>query len=164
MQWSIVSTIHWKSIGYSEGLIGLLWAEGVVAEIILFHYSASVLRRISPVMLIIIAAVGVLRWTIMGTTDALPALFSPKLSGLTFGAAHLGAVHYISDNIPAFVRHRSEPAVSRRYGHRNRYHYHHRRCVYGVIGAQSYYPMAGLAVASAILGLLLYIRLGRTPE
>ena len=28
--------------------------------------------------------------------------------------------------------------------------------MYGVIGAQSYYPMAGLAVASAILGLLLY--------
>ena len=33
--------------------------------------------------------------------------------------------------------------------------------MYGVIGAQSYYPMAGLAVASAILGLLLYIRLSR---
>ena len=33
--------------------------------------------------------------------------------------------------------------------------------MYGVIGAKSYYPMAGLAVASAILGLLLYIRLSR---
>ncbi len=45
------STIHWKSIGYSETLIGLLWAEGVVAEIILFQYSAFVLKLIIQVML-----------------------------------------------------------------------------------------------------------------
>ena len=86
------STIHWKSIGYSEGLIGLLWAEGVVAKIILFHYSASVLRRISPVMLIIIAAVGgMLRWTIMGTTDALPRpIFRPSSPWLTFRRCPFG--------------------------------------------------------------------------
>ena len=158
------STIHWKSIGYSEGLIGLLWAEGVVAEIILFHYSASVLRRISPVMLIIIAAVGgMLRWIIMGTTDALPALFfAQALHGLTFGAAHLGAVHYISDNIPPHLSATAQSLLSAVVmGIAIGITTITAGAMYGVIGAKSYYPMAGLAVASAILGLLLYIRLSR---
>ena len=69
------STIHWKSIGFSESLIGVLWAEGVLAEIILFQYSGLVLYRISPTMLIVIAAAaGIIRWSIMGYTDFLPVL------------------------------------------------------------------------------------------
>ena len=95
------STIHWKSIGFSETLIGLLWAEGVIAEILLFHYSARVFKYIKPVFLIMIGgAAGILRWTIMGSTDFLPFLiFAQALHGLTFGATHLGAIYYISDTI-----------------------------------------------------------------
>ena len=67
------STIHWKSIGFSESLIGILWAEGVLAEIILFQYSSLVLKRISPTMLIVIAAAaGIIRWSIMGTRIFFP--------------------------------------------------------------------------------------------
>ena len=96
------STIHWKSIGFSETLIGLLWAEGVIAEIILFHYSSKVFKYIKPIFLIIIGgAAGVLRWIILGSTDFLPFLiFAQALHGLTFGATHLGAIHFISDTIP----------------------------------------------------------------
>ena len=158
------STIHWKSIGYSETLIGLLWAEGVVAEIILFHYSAAVLRHFSPVMLIIMgAAAGVLRWTIMGTTDALPALFiAQALHGLTFGAAHLGAIHYISDTIPPHLSATAQSLLSAVVmGIAIGITTIAAGAMYGVIGAQSYYPMAGMAVASAILGVLLYIRVNR---
>ena len=158
------STIHWKSIGYSETLIGLLWAEGVVAEIILFHYSVTVLRYISPVMLIIMgAAAGVLRWTIMGTTDALPALFIAQvLHGLTFGAAHLGAIHYISDTIPPHLSATAQSLLSAVVmGIAIGITTIAAGAMYGVIGAQSYYPMAGMAVASTILGVLLYIRVNR---
>mgnify|MGYP001180174287 CR=1 FL=1 len=158
------STIHWKSIGYSETLIGLLWAEGVVAEIILFHYSAAVLRHFSPVMLIIVgAAAGVLRWTIMGTTDALPALFiAQALHGLTFGAAHLGAIHYISDTIPPHLSATAQSLLSAVVmGIAIGITTIAAGAMYGVIGAQSYYPMASMAVASAILGVLLYIRVNR---
>ncbi len=95
-------TIHWQKAGYSETLIGLFWALGVIAEIILFQYSKPVLRLISPAGLIAIGATaGIVRWTITGTTDALvPLLIAQVLHGLTFGATHLGAVHYISDNVP----------------------------------------------------------------
>ena len=113
-------------------------------------------------MLIIIAAVaGMLRWTIMGTTDALPALFfAQALHGLTFGAAHLGAVHYISDNIPPHLSATAQSLLSAVVmGIAIGITTITAGAMYGVIGAKSYYPMAGLAVASAILGLLLYIRL-----
>ena len=32
------STIHWTAAGLSPGVIGLLWAEGVVVEVLLFLY------------------------------------------------------------------------------------------------------------------------------
>ena len=155
------STLHWKSIGYSETLIGLLWAEGVIAEIILFHYGATVLRHISPAMLIITGAVaGILRWTIMGTTDALPALFiAQALHGLTFGAAHLGAIHYISDTIPQHLSATAQSLLSAVVmGVAIGITTIAAGAMYGVIGAQSYYPMAGMALASAICGFILYIR------
>src|SRR2546430_12630026 len=34
------ATIHWRAAGLSDGLIGLLWAEGVIAEIAPFWYGA----------------------------------------------------------------------------------------------------------------------------
>ena len=42
------ATLHWQAAGHSETVIGLLWAEGVVAEIILFAAGPTVLRRLSP--------------------------------------------------------------------------------------------------------------------
>jgi len=161
------STIHWKSIGYSETLIGLLWAEGVVAEIILFQYSAFVLKRISPVMLIVIgAAAGILRWSIMGTTDTLPALFiAQALHSLTFGAAHLGAIHYISDTIPTHLSATAQSLLSAVVmGVAIGITTTAAGAMYGTIGAQSYYPMAGMAVVSLGLGMWLYLWTRKVAE
>ena len=161
------STIHWKSIGYSESLIGILWAEGVVAEIILFQYSALVLKRISPAMLIVLAAVaGVIRWTIMGNTDFLPALFfAQALHGLTFGAAHLGAIHYISDTIPANLSATAQSLLSAVVmGFAIGLATIISGVLYSAVGSHAYFPMAGMAVVSAIVGLVLYFKVQGTFE
>ena len=48
-------TIHWRSIGYSEDVIGALWAEGVICEVALFAFGATVIRRFGAGRLIILA-------------------------------------------------------------------------------------------------------------
>lgn len=46
-------TLNWQHLGYGENLIGILWAVGVIAEIILFAFSARVLKRFSAASLLI---------------------------------------------------------------------------------------------------------------
>ena len=95
-------TIHWQSLGISAGVIGALWAVGVIAEILLFLYSGRAVRAIGVTNLIVLAAAAaVLRWTVTALSPPLWLLFAIQaLHGLTFGAAHLGAVHFISEAVP----------------------------------------------------------------
>ncbi len=95
-------TLHWQSLNISAGVIGSLWAVGVIAEILLFIFSSRVVRSFGTVNLICLAALAaVIRWTITAFSPPLWILFPVQvLHGLTFGAAHLGAVHFISDAIP----------------------------------------------------------------
>ena len=64
-------TIHWRAAGIPDGVIGALWAEGVIAEIVLFAFSGAVVARLGPIRLMLIAALaGIVRWTVLAeTTD-----------------------------------------------------------------------------------------------
>ena len=97
------STLHWLSAGLTEWVIGMLWAGGVVAEVILFAYNAPLLRRIGPVGLLGAAAVaGVIRWAVLALTTEVWALaLAQCLHALTFGAMHLGAMVFIARTVPA---------------------------------------------------------------
>lgn len=92
------STLHWQSAGISPTTIGLLWAGGVLAEILLFAVAGKVLGRMRPVQLLMIAGVsGLVRWGVLGTTTALPLLaLAQVFHAGTFGAAHLATVHFIA--------------------------------------------------------------------
>src|SRR5262247_2465334 len=52
------STIDWQAAGYDGGVIGALWALGVIAEIALFALSARLPSAITPVALLVIGAAG----------------------------------------------------------------------------------------------------------
>ncbi len=95
-------TLHWRAAGYTETVIGALWAEGVIAEIILFAFSGLVVRRFGPARLLMIAGVAAMvRWVVIGTTTALPALIAVQfLHAFTFGASHLAAVYFIARRVP----------------------------------------------------------------
>jgi len=95
-------TLHWQAAGYSDDVIGALWAEGVVAEIILFAFGGRLVRRLGPARLIALGGIaGAIRWLVLGLTDALPALVCVQtLHAFTFGAAHLGAIHFIAKAVP----------------------------------------------------------------
>jgi len=92
-------TIHWQSIGLPATLIGVLWAIGVFAEIVLFMMAKRVIHRIGAARLLLIGvAAGLLRWPIVALDPAFPLLCLVQvLHGLTFGAVHLGAIQLISD-------------------------------------------------------------------
>ena len=94
-------SIHWKNSGISEDMIGLLWAIGVFAEIILFTYATTIFKRIGPARLIALAGIaGLIRWPLTGmTTDLVPLIGLQILHAMTFGATHLGAMHYIQNRI-----------------------------------------------------------------
>ena len=94
-------TIHWQKAGISETTIGLLWGEGVVAEVILFIFGGSLLRYIRPIQLVILGGFfGVIRWIGIGLEENLINLFVLQaLHGFTFGATHLGIIHFIGDNV-----------------------------------------------------------------
>jgi PPP family 3-phenylpropionic acid transporter len=98
----VFGTIHWRTAGISDHMIGALWAEGVVAEIILFAFSGAVVARLSPIRLMWIAAMaGIFRWVILAnTTDVTILIATQWLHGLTFGAAHLAAIHHMLRTVP----------------------------------------------------------------
>ncbi len=95
-------TLHWRAAGYSDDLIGWLWAEGVIAEIVLFAFGGVLVRRFGPANLIILGGLaGIVRWCATGLSDALPVLVAVQaLHAFTFGATHLGAIHFIARTVP----------------------------------------------------------------
>ena len=94
--------LHWRETGIAAGWIGTLWSIGVVVEIALFWCSAGVLRRLAPAELICVgAASAVIRWSVTAFDPPVLWLLPLQLlHGLTYGATHLGAMHFIRQNVP----------------------------------------------------------------
>jgi PPP family 3-phenylpropionic acid transporter len=97
------STIDWQATGYDGGVIGALWALGVISEIALFALSARLPSAITPVALLMIGAAGALvRWCAMAIAPPLAALpLLQCLHALSFGATHLGALAFVARVAPA---------------------------------------------------------------
>jgi PPP family 3-phenylpropionic acid transporter len=95
-------TLHWRTLGLSADWCGALWAISVVAEIGLFAFSGRVVAGLgAPQLIGLGAAAAVVRWTAMGFDPPLALLVPLQiLHGLTFGAAHLGAIHCIARAVP----------------------------------------------------------------
>ena len=98
-------TLNWRDLGYSADFIGLLWALGVIAEIVLFSMSNRVVARLGPVRLLAAAAIsGLIRWTVVALSPPLWLLIPVQLLHAgTFGAAHLGAMHFMARAVPAHL-------------------------------------------------------------
>ena len=156
----VFGTLHWRAAGYGDAVIGALWAEGVIAEILLFAAGTRVLRSLGPSRLILLGGLaGVVRWSVTGLTTALPALIAAQaLHAFTFGAVHLGAIHFIARSVPAEMSATAQGL--------------HSGVVMGLglgamllavgplyadVGARAFWVMA----ASAAIGVLLAVRLAR---
>jgi PPP family 3-phenylpropionic acid transporter len=96
------ASIHWQANGMDGSDIALLWAVAVIAEILLFAMSGWLHRKVGVARLLMFgAAAGVLRWALMGVSVDPWLMFALQpLHALTFGAAHLGAMHFIGQAVP----------------------------------------------------------------
>jgi MFS transporter, PPP family, 3-phenylpropionic acid transporter len=95
-------TLYWLELGLSTTVIGLLWAEGVVAEILLFAFGARLCDRLGVAGLLgIAAACAAVRWAIMPmTTEIWVFALIQLLHAASFGAMHLGAMRFITQALP----------------------------------------------------------------
>ena len=96
------ATLYWRSLGYSNFLIGALWAEGVVAEILLFWQGGRLLARFGPLGLMALGGgAGILRWSLMGFVSSSAGFAALQvLHAFTFGASQLGAMMFLARTVP----------------------------------------------------------------
>jgi PPP family 3-phenylpropionic acid transporter len=96
-------TLYWRTAGIGSATIGWLWAEGVIAEIVLFAAAPALLTRLGPERLVMLGGVGAfVRWVALGlSTDLVLLVPMQLLHALSFAAAHLGAMLYLARQAPA---------------------------------------------------------------
>jgi PPP family 3-phenylpropionic acid transporter len=96
------ATLIWQQAGIDDRIIGLLWAEGVLVEVLLFAFAGRVLARIGVTGLLALAGIGgMLRWSGIALTADLVLLFALQiLHALTFGAAHLASMYFMQRAVP----------------------------------------------------------------
>ena len=92
------SSLYWKEVGYSDAIIGLLWALSIVAEVIMFIFSYAVFRHWQASgLLLLSASCAIIRWGLMASFTALPVLIvSQLLHSSTFTVCYLAAMRFIS--------------------------------------------------------------------
>lgn len=91
-------TLHLEHLGYTRGIIGVLWALGVIAEVIMFMLMSRVLQRFSVRQVLTTSfVIAALRWLLLGNlADHLAILIVAQLMhAATFGSFHASAVHYV---------------------------------------------------------------------
>jgi MFS transporter, PPP family, 3-phenylpropionic acid transporter len=150
------STLDWTAKDFDGGTIGILWALGVVAEIVLFAFAARLPRMIGPVTLLLTgAAGGILRWSAM-TFDPSAVLLFPLqlLHALSFGATHLGTMMFLSQNAPEGNRAAAQGDVSTASSVAMAAASALAGVLYGASGAMAYAAMAVLAAAGGAIALL----------
>ena len=92
-------SIYLSEHGYSKGMIGLLWAIGVICEIVIFMLMPKILRRFTLKMILLISLMlAVLRFTMIGiAVDSLWLLIlAQTLHAATFGSFHAASVEVIT--------------------------------------------------------------------
>lgn len=95
--------LHWRGQGISTTWISVLWAIGVAGEIALFAYSGWFLRRVGVKgALLMGTGAAAVRWAALAFDPPLWVLVGlAPLHALSFGASHLGAMHFIGRAVPS---------------------------------------------------------------
>lgn len=95
-------TLHWLAAGYGKDTIGLLWALGTGAEVLLFWLASAATRQLGVKGLLLLGgAAALLRWLLAASTVSFPVLLLIQLlHALSFGATHLATVEFLRRRIP----------------------------------------------------------------
>lgn len=108
-------SIHLDELGYSKGMIGLLWSLGVLVEIGLFMVMAPLMKRYSlRALLLATYAVAVIRFLMIGwcAESLLLLLIAQTMHGLTFGVHHAAAIAAVNEWFPKHIHARGQALYS----------------------------------------------------
>jgi PPP family 3-phenylpropionic acid transporter len=89
-------SIHLTDAGYSSTAVGVLWAWGVVVEVLVFTFMHRILERFGTRLVLLLSlALAVLRWLVTGHFVDLLVIqvVAQALHSFTFGAYHAAAIH-----------------------------------------------------------------------
>jgi len=153
-------TLNWKAQGYSENVIGWLWAEGVIAEIILFIFGAGLVARLRPSGMILLGGLAAtVRWAMTGVADGLALLVVLQaLHAFTFAATHLGAIYFISRRVPKALSASAQAVYSATVmGLALGAAMFASGKLYSLFGSGAYHAMAVMAAGGAILAIFLAV-------
>lgn len=104
-------TLHWQALGMSGATMGGLWALGVLSEIVLFAFLGYRMRGPASAagLLVLAAAIAMLRWSCMSQDPGVAALVLLQLThGMTFGAVHLGSIFLLARLAPGGMQARAQ--------------------------------------------------------
>lgn len=150
--------LHWRELGYSGTLIGIIWPLGVLAEILLMSFSLRVFRALGATKLLLFGGLGcVLRWTILGFDPPLPfVIFAQFLHGATFAMAHLGAMYFILKAVPPRLAATAQSLYAVSWSG-IALGFATMACgpLYARFGGETYFLMAAMGLSSALLSLWL---------
>jgi MFS transporter, PPP family, 3-phenylpropionic acid transporter len=97
------AVISWTRAGISPAIAGVLWAESVAAEVLVFLFLGPRLLRAIPSSgaLALAAVCGAVRWGVLAQTADVLALGATQiLHGATFALLHLAVMRIIADAVP----------------------------------------------------------------
>ncbi|MEM8949256.1 MAG: MFS transporter [Pseudomonadota bacterium] len=151
-------SIHWRAAGHNETIIGWLWAEGVIAEVLFFFLSARLIKRFSlPKLLMIAGLLTAGRWILNGLSASLPLLvFTQALHAASFALTFLVTLHYLRETTPPELQASAQGfyaaigfaplsgLISLVSG-----------WLYGAAGGQAFFAMAAMAMLGTALALAL---------
>ena len=134
------AVIRWTQAGISPATVGVLWAESVAAEVLVFLFlGPRLLRVVTPTAALAVAASsGLMRWAVMAQTADVAALgLVQPLHGFTFALLHLASMRVITATVPSALAGTAQ-------------------AVYGLVG------VGGATAGLTILSGWLYARFGPT--
>lgn len=108
-------SIHLDELGYSKGMIGLLWSLGVLVEIGLFMLMVPLMQRYSlRGLLLMTYAVAVVRFLMIGWgAESLALLLvAQTMHGASFGVHHAAAIAAVNQWFPPHIHARGQALYS----------------------------------------------------
>lgn len=153
-----LSTVHWRGQGIAESTAGLLWTEGVLAEIVLFWFARGSIERLRPTTLVMIGGLGAaVRWLVIGATSSVPVLLATNwLHALSFTCTFLGSLRALERRVDPSRRSTAQGLLGAANAGLGMF-------VCGLLGGYVYRVDAGLAfflmAATALAGVVLALRL-----
>ncbi|MBF9194759.1 MFS transporter [Microvirga terrestris] len=104
------ASIYWRSIGFSDEVIGYFWAAGVITEILVFIFLGRAVGRGSGVGLILVgSAAAAIRFTIMSLQPGVEVMFVLQaMHALSFAATHIGTMAALTALAPRQARGRAQ--------------------------------------------------------